>query len=877
MSVLAGPDITTDSLIVHYDAATLTSVANINRNLFTSPEEITSAHPWYTTNSTVQNNAAIAPDGTMTADKVIGIFGITSRKSVYQYVTGLKAGETYTFSVYLKAAGFTTAMIWHDNNPYSQPSAYQGAQTLLNLTTGVSSNPTFGTMTPVGNDWYRCQTTAVYPYSGDYTYSISLGDANGSGTPVGNGIAGLLVWGVQLERTGSAVPLPAFEANFNIGTSNPLITYTRSTVGTFYNSSGLVATAAINTPRYDHDPVTFTNRGLLIEPAATNSIPNSTQSVNQFSDGIGGVTTNLATSNNPSSASAVSNSVRALAASSTANEIKYMLRAETWGSGQVNIFSAFFKQISANIMYPTLVIDFTSGPGIYARFDLTGNGTVVQGATTGPSGTYLGAGIERLPNGWYRCWVVGSITGGIGAGRASITIRNNTTTSNGYDPASTATAIGDGVFVWGPMIEKNVGDRRKPSSYYETTGSAATRSADSAVVTGGNFASWFNNTEGTILIEYYRTNEPTFGGFTWPMTISDGTNNNQISFYNISGGNAVTNVNYLASGASQLDYLQVNVNVGINKIAQSYKTNQVAFAANGSLVGVDYTNTTPTVNSLTIGNSYTGGNHLNDRVSRIVYWPVALTPAQVTAVTNLWSSLTTTASVTPTAYYPVGSNTLSNRLVDLSGNAAIGTVSGTYGYDATSYSVPVFTLNNSSTASNGQISLATQDLNQLAQTYNFTVFFAARKRIFGLLGNNNGTSQIFQGAVNGYTAGWRISENNQGPPGTPFSGRHNWSLGFNDISVSVSVSDTAGAGNRMCICAFTVTPTTLTAFVNGNFNTAVNPRTYVSGPSSPLISFTGAGAGSFNGDIGFFMIYNRALSQAEITQNFNALRGRYGI
>ena len=876
MSVLAGPDITTDSLIVHYDAATSTSVANVSRNLFTSPEEITSVHPWYTNGATVQNNVAIAPDGSMTADKVIGNFGVTSRKSVYQYVTGLKAGETYTFSVYLKAAGFTTAMIWHDNNPYSQPAGYQGAQSLLNLATGVSGNTAFATMTPVGDGWYRCQTTAVYPYSGDYTYSISLGEANGTGTPVGNGVNGLLVWGVQLERTGSVVPPPSFEVNFNIGQTSSLITYTRSTVGTFYNSSGLIATAAINAPRYDYDPITLVNRGLLLESAATNWIPNSTQSISQFSVGVGGVTTNLATSNNPTTASSVSNSVRALAASSTANEIKYMLRSETWSAGQVNIFSAFFKQITANITYPCLVIDDAGiNGGIYARFDLSGNGTVLQGATTGGTGIYLGSGIERLPNGWYRCWVVG--TPAIGGGsRASITIRNNTTTSNGYDPASTL-AIGDGVYVWGPMIEKNVGDRRKPSSYYETTGSTATRGADSAVVTGSNFSSFFNNVEGTLLIEYYRSNESTFGGYTWPMSISDGTVNNQISFYNILGTSAVTNMAYRTSNTDQIDYLQVNLNNGINKLAQSYKTNQVAFAVNGSLIGVDYTNTTPSVNRLTIGNSYAGSNNLNDRVSRIVYWPKALSPTEVTALTNMWSSLTTTAGVVPSTYYPVSSNTLSTRLLDISGNNAHGTITGTHGYDTTSYSVPVFTLNNNGTSSNGQVSLATEDLNRLAQTYNFTVMFAARKRIFGLLGNNNGVSQIFQGAQNGYSLGWRISEGNQGPPGNVFAGTHFWALGFNDINTSVGVSDTANSGNRMCICAFTVTPTTLTAFVNGNFNTAANPRTYVSGPSVPLISFTGAGAGSFNGDIGFFTIYNRALTQAEITQNFNALRGRYGI
>jgi len=38
-----------------------------------------------------------------------------------------------------------------------------------------------------------------------------------------------------------------------------------------------------------------------------------------------------------------------------------------------------------------------------------------------------------------------------------------------------------------------------------------------------------------------------------------------------------------------------------------------------------------------------------------------------------------------------------------------------------------------------------------------------------------------------------------------------------------------------------------------------------------------SGAGCFPGDIGLAMIYNRSLSASEISQNFEALRGRYGI
>jgi hypothetical protein len=40
---------------------------------------------------------------------------------------------------------------------------------------------------------------------------------------------------------------------------------------------------------------------------------------------------------------------------------------------------------------------------------------------------------------------------------------------------------------------------------------------------------------------------------------------------------------------------------------------------------------------------------------------------------------------------------------------------------------------------------------------------------------------------------------------------------------------------------------------------------------------TGSSALTFNGYIPTVQIYNRSLSQTEVTQNFNALRGRYGI
>jgi hypothetical protein len=84
--------------------------------------------------------------------------------------------------------------------------------------------------------------------------------------------------------------------------------------------------------------------------------------------------------------------------------------------------------------------------------------------------------------------------------------------------------------------------------------------------------------------------------------------------------------------------------------------------------------------------------------------------------------------------------------------------------------------------------------------------------------------------------------------------------------------------NVWSYCAVTGDSSGLKAYVNGQL---VASNTTPFSPSAPtggnlLIGSLG-GAEFFNGKIGSAFMYNRALTAAEVKQNFNALRGRFGI
>ena len=83
-----------------------------------------------------------------------------------------------------------------------------------------------------------------------------------------------------------------------------------------------------------------------------------------------------------------------------------------------------------------------------------------------------------------------------------------------------------------------------------------------------------------------------------------------------------------------------------------------------------------------------------------------------------------------------------------------------------------------------------------------------------------------------------------------------------------------------CMVAVSVTSTTATAYLcqSGGITTATNTVTHGSSILNDIkLAQDDAGGRFFTGNIAIAQIYNRALSSTEITQNFNATKGRYGL
>lgn len=102
-----------------------------------------------------------------------------------------------------------------------------------------------------------------------------------------------------------------------------------------------------------------------------------------------------------------------------------------------------------------------------------------------------------------------------------------------------------------------------------------------------------------------------------------------------------------------------------------------------------------------------------------------------------------------------------------------------------------------------------------------------------------------------------------------------WTYQSNAWSQKLGVR-TINDGNWHMLTWVNYTNYTMDMYVDGTFD--VNVANSTSGNNNPLDRVGGSWAGYYNGFISIFQITkNKALSASEVLQNYNAMRGRFGI
>ena len=211
-STVTAYQVTTTAPITNYIPVLLTAPANAPRfdhnpttgeslgllieeqrtNLLLRSEEFDNAS-WTKARASIAANTIVAPDGTLTGDKIVEDT-TTNSHLAYQNVTGTAVAATY--SVYAKPAGRNwIALIIADSGGTDRVAFFNISSGVVgtlstNLTASISS---------VGNGWYRCSVTVSTWRAGSTYIYAAPANADNSFNYLGDGYSGIYIWGAQLE------------------------------------------------------------------------------------------------------------------------------------------------------------------------------------------------------------------------------------------------------------------------------------------------------------------------------------------------------------------------------------------------------------------------------------------------------------------------------------------------------------------------------------------------------------------------------------------------------------------------------------------------------------------------------------------------------
>jgi hypothetical protein len=190
-----------------------------------------------------------------------------------------------------------------------------------------------------------------------------------------------------------------------------------------------------------------------------------------------------------------------------------------------------------------------------------------------------------------------------------------------------------GIYIWGAQLEAGSGP---PTSYIPTTTATVTRAADVASITGSNFSSWYNQTEGTVFADSVQANITPVSRI---VSASDNTTSNRIGLTRASASSG--NINFTVTNAGTAQVAGVLLGSSLvagtsNKVAAAYKAADFAGSVNGLASVTQGTGTVPgSLTQLTIGNGdVLSNNPMNGTIKRLTFWPTRLSNTTLQQITQ---------------------------------------------------------------------------------------------------------------------------------------------------------------------------------------------------------------------------------------------------
>jgi hypothetical protein len=167
-------------------------------NLLLRSEEFDNAY-WLKSNATITSNTVIAPDGTLTGDKLVENTA-NATHFIYSGSQAFVSGTSYTLSVYAKKGERQYLVLQLPSAAF--PSSSNATFDLDSATFNLGAGSPTASITDVGNGVYRCSITKTATSSassnGAFIYVTNSASAT-INAYTGDGYSGIYIWGAQLE------------------------------------------------------------------------------------------------------------------------------------------------------------------------------------------------------------------------------------------------------------------------------------------------------------------------------------------------------------------------------------------------------------------------------------------------------------------------------------------------------------------------------------------------------------------------------------------------------------------------------------------------------------------------------------------------------